>query len=217
MSGPTRHITSSAEADPPPAARQARLLPLCILVLLSAMAGLAGCENDLAEVRRLTASEDDLNKEVATEITLIYSDSAIVRVMVESPLMIRYTEKNNPRQEFPEGLKVHFYAPNLQQTSVLTAGYGLRLEREKRTILRDSVVWRSIQATQLETEELIWDEKNKKLYTDKFVVIHRPGEIIYGYGFEATQDFDQARIKAVEGRIKVKQPPAPDSKEPAAH
>lgn len=215
MNGPARHIAACSEAGPTCNMRPPHLLFVRLSVLLCLLIGPAGCENDLAEVQHLSASEDDLNKEVASQVNLIYSDSAIVRVMVESPLMIRYTDKNNPRQEFPEGLSVHFYAPNLQETSTLTAGYGLRLEREKRVILRDSVVWRSIQAEQLETEELIWDEKNKRIYTDKFVVIHRPSEIIYGYGFEATQDFEQAHIKAVEGRIKVKQPPMPDSKAPA--
>lgn len=221
MSGPTCHIApapdppspASGDADRRRPARATALRSLALWLAACCLMGMYGCENDLAEVQRL-ASEEDLGKEVATDVTLIYSDSAIVRVQVESPLMIRYTDKNDPRQEFPQGLTVHFYAPNLQETSTLTAGYGVRYEREQRVVLRDSVVWQSIEHEQLETEELIWDEKNERIYTDKFVVIRRPGEVIYGYGFEASQDFDRARIKAIEGRIKVKEPPAPDSGAP---
>ena len=54
----------------------------------------------------------------------------------------------------------------------------------------------------LETEELIWDEATEKVYTNKFVIIRRPGEIIYGHGFEANQDFTFSRIRAIEGRLK---------------
>ncbi len=174
---------------------------------LLASALMSSCEKDIAAVQR-NISEEDLGKETATEVVLYYSDSAIVRIQVESPLMVRYTDKNQPRQVFPQGLTVRFFGPNLQTSSILTAGYGIRLEREARVILRDSVVWSSVEGEQLETEELIWDEQEALIYTDKFVVIRRPGEIIYGYGFEATQDFDQARIKAIEGRVQVV-PPAP--------
>ncbi len=221
MSGPPCHIAPPSDAATSPsgdadrrrtARTSARGRMLSWLMLCCLMVGY-GCENDLAEVQRL-ATEEDLGKEVATDVRLIYSDSAIVRVQVESPRMIRYTDKKEPRQEFPEGLTAHFYAPNLQETSTLSAGYGVRYEREQRVVLRDSVVWHSINGEQLETEELIWDEKNERIHTDKFVVIRRPGEIIYGYGFEASQDFDRARIKAIEGRIKVKEPPAPDSGAP---
>ena len=48
-----------------------------------------------------------------------------------------------------------------------------------------------------------WDEKLNKVYTKKFVKITRPGEIIYGYGFEANQDFTRWEINAITGRIKV--------------
>ena len=162
------------------------------------------CENDLAEINRLF-SEEDTQKEVAKEVTILYSDSAIVKVKVESPTLERYVEKIDPHEEFPDGLKVNFYDKYGKIDSWLTAREGSRYEKKGIMIVRDSVVWESHTKERLETEELIWDENSQKVYTNKFVVIRRPGEIIYGHGFEANQDFTFSRIKAIEGRLSAEE------------
>ena len=77
--------------------------------------------------------------------------------------------------------------------------------------MRDSVVWKSVEGDTLETEELFWDERREKIYSNKFVVITRPDEVIYGHGFEADQDFSYSRINAIEGRIKVDNPDKQDN------
>lgn len=148
----------------------------------------------------------DPGVERAEEVTIIYSDSARTRVRIEGPVMLTYLDNIDPKQEFPSGVRVDFFGPDEQVTSVLTARYGVRLEKKNQVVVRDSVVWKSIQRDTLVTEELIWDERSAKIYTNKFVVITRPDEILYGHGFEADQDFSNARINAVEGRIKVEDP-----------
>ncbi|HQU60419.1 MAG TPA: LPS export ABC transporter periplasmic protein LptC, partial [Saprospiraceae bacterium] len=90
-------------------------------------------------------------------------------------------------------------------TSELTARYGIRMEKQNQVIVRDSVVWHSVEGEKLETEELIWDERSRKVFTHRFVVVTRPDEIIYGHGFEADQDFSYSRINAIEGRLKAGQ------------
>ena len=69
--------------------------------------------------------------------------------------------------------------------------------------VRDSVVWQSVNGERLETEELVWDDQKHIVFSDRFVKITKPGEVLYGYGFEANEDFTRWQIKALEGRIKV--------------
>ncbi|MCB0663024.1 MAG: LPS export ABC transporter periplasmic protein LptC [Saprospiraceae bacterium] len=167
-------------------------------ILLSAL----GCENDLDEINRLF-SKDEIEVEIAKTVEILYSDSAVTRVKVVAPVMKRYTDKTNPKEEFPNGLKVDFYDMDKKVTSWLTAKYGERYQQQGIIIVRDSVVWKSSTKEQLETSELTWDEKKEKVYTNKFVVVRRPGEILYGYGFESNQDFTRSKIRAIEGRLKV--------------
>lgn len=145
------------------------------------------------------------NTEVETvkEVEIFYSDSAHVRVKIAGPTMLNHLDKNNPMQEFTDGVVAEFFGADGKITSKLSAKYGIRYEGRSEVVVRDSVIWESLEREKLETEELIWDEKTKKVYTNKFVVITRPDEIIYGHGFEANQDFSYSRINAIEGRIKV--------------
>lgn len=160
------------------------------------------CENDLAEVKKYV-SKDQVAVETAKEIEMLYSDSAIVKVRVKSPTLLRHLDNNNPRQEFPDGISVEFLSPNHRTTSRMTANYAIRYEKEDKVVMRDSVVWLSEKNEQLETEELIWEETKDKVYTKKFVVIRRAEEIIYGHGFESNKEFTEWRINAIQGRKKV--------------
>ncbi len=151
------------------------------------------------------ASVFNVNVETARDVEIIYSDSAIVRVRIEGPTMLYHVDTREPKQEFTDGVKVDFFDADGQVTSVLTGKYGIRHESAGLVTVRDSVVWQSIKGERLETEELIWDERQQRVYNHKFVVVTRPDEIIMGHGFEATQDFKQAKVNAVTGRIRTEE------------
>jgi LPS export ABC transporter protein LptC len=163
---------------------------------------LSACGNDIAEVEALV-EKFDTTIERATNVEILYSDSAHVRVRVTGPTMLNHLDRRDPHQEFPDGLVVDFFGEGKEVESRLTAKYGVRYPNEGLVIVRDSVVWQSIEQEKLETSELRWDERQKKVYTNKFVRITRPDEIVYGHGFEANQDFSYSKIQAIEGRIKV--------------
>ncbi len=161
-----------------------------------------GCENSLSEVEKFV-SKDEITFETSKGVKVLYSDSARIKVEIRGETLKRYLDKSNPRQEYPDGIVATFFGDNLEVTGKLSAKYAVRYEKKGQVILRDSVIWESAAKERLETSELIWDEKKSKIYSDKFVTIERPGEIIYGYGFEADQDFKRSKIRAVTGRTKI--------------
>ncbi|MCG8326726.1 MAG: LPS export ABC transporter periplasmic protein LptC [Chitinophagales bacterium] len=165
----------------------------------------SACKNDLEEIEALMENFDT-RIEIAKDVEILYSDSAIVRVRITGPTMHNHISKREPKQEFPDGMYVEFFDGSGKITSHLSARYGLRMQKKDEVVVRDSVVWESIEGEKLETEELIWEERKKRVYTNKFVVVTRPDEIIYGHGFEADQDFTYSRINAIEGRLKVNEP-----------
>ncbi len=179
------------------------MLRTLILLALLAMFS-AACDNDLVQDERpLPQLRADV--ETAYDVEILYSDSARIRVRIKGPVMLNYLDRRSPRQEFPEGLSVDFYDEQEQITSHLDANYGIRYQDEALVVVKDSVVWKSVEGEKLETEELRWDERQQKIFTNKYVVITRPDEIIRGYGFEANQNFSYSRIKAIDGRIKLEE------------
>jgi len=171
----------------------------CLLVLVA-----AACTDPIKETRQVF-TQDDVAVEVGREVEILYSDSAVVRVRVTGPVLHNHSGREKPRQEFPEGIKMDFLLPDLSVRSVLTAKTATRYQDQGKIIARDSVVLTTVKQEKLETEELIWDEKTAKIRTDKFVKVTQPGEVIYGFGLEAEQDFSYWRILVPKGRIKVDQ------------
>lgn len=173
------------------------LFPLLLSMLL-----FASCENDIAEVNRLF-SKQETQVEVTRGVELLYSDSARLTMRIECPVLVRHLDKLNPWQEFPEGILVEFYNDEGNKKGSLSADYATRDENANKFVVRKNVVWVSKNGEQLETEELIWDEVENRVFTNKFVVVKRTDEIIYGHGFESNSDFTRWKIRAIEGRVRA--------------
>ncbi len=153
-------------------------------------------ENEALDVKNITL---DPSIETAKDVEIIYSDSAKVRVKIIGPTLLYHVDSRSPRQEFPNHVRVDFYGPDEKISSTLTGKYGIRYEAEGKVVVRDSVVWQSVTGERLETEELIWNERQQKVYNHRFVVLRKVDEILMGHGFEATQDFKNSRVIAVTG------------------
>lgn len=151
-------------------------------------------------------SVEEINTEVETtyDVELIYSDSAIVSVLVTSPKMLTNSKRGENKQVFPEGIDVDFFAPNGSIQSELTCKKATRYERDKKIVMQDSVVWKSGKGEILDTEELIWDEGDQKIYSKRLVRIVTDQDIIHGYGFEADQGFTKWKITRPQGEMGVK-------------
>jgi len=161
----------------------------------------AACENDIEKVKLLGTHEQSPVVS-ASNIKMLYSDSARVEVQVTAPVMNQYVTEN-PYIEMPKGLKALFYDGMLNVKSRLSADYGVRYDKEQKMEARKNVVVVNEKGEQLNTEHLIWDERREKLLSDEFVKITRKDEIIYGTGFEANQDFTKYKIFNIKGTISV--------------
>ena len=165
---------------------------------------LIGCD-PAARRADLLYDTDDTAVEVGRSVEILYSDSAVLRVRVTGPTLHNYLDRENPRQEFPDGIKMEFLTSRLQVRSTLIAKFAVRQQDKGLVIARDSVVLTTIEQEKLETEELIWDEKTERIHTDKFVKVTRPGEVLYGFGLEANQDFSFWKITVPKGTLKAEQ------------
>ena len=178
---------------------------LCILkfALWVGLASLAwfGCENDMAKVKELI-QEEQLQVETGKDVEIIYSELGNVKARVIAPRMNKHYG-DDPNTEFPEGLTVYNYGDSLKLVSKMQANYGISYEKEEEILVRDDVILVNTEGEKLNSEELTWSRKKKMIYSDKFVKITTPEEIIVGEGFEANEDFSEYTIKKITGRFSV--------------
>jgi LPS export ABC transporter protein LptC len=163
----------------------------CCLLLAGSLL-LAGCENDINEVKAL--SNHGYNTEEATGVTSYLSIGGKVKAKLTAPLMIS-TEMDTTRMIFPKSLFVVFYDDSTSlPTSFVTAKYGVYYKRLNKVKLRDSVMAYTIAGDTLTTSELWWDQNTELIYSDSPTVLKQTQT--YGYlpgknGFHAKQDFSE--------------------------
>ncbi len=160
------------------------------------------CENDLSEVQQFIV-EDQVTIEVGEGVEVIYSDSGRIEMKVIAPVLHRHLDRVNPRRTFPNGLKVLFIGENQEIESWLIGKQATEFENTHQTIIRDSVVLFNQNGEKLETDHLIWDQKEGLIHTDQLVRMTTIDKRIWGYGFEADREFKRWSIKAVKGELKI--------------
>jgi LPS export ABC transporter protein LptC len=176
-----------------------------VLCLIAGIFILSGCRNE-AEIDALLKKEISLDIEKGKGIRMVYSDSAQVKLIVEAPEMIRSSEFGQQKDFFPAGIFVEFIGPDRKPFSWLEANEAVREENSGKIVAKGRVVFENNRDQKLETPELIWDEQQKKVYTDKIVRITEPsrGDTTYGFGFSANQEFTIFEIrKKVLGRRNI--------------
>lgn len=94
-------------------------------------------------------------------------------------------------------VKVDFYDENQIKTSTLTSKRGRVDDATENLWARDSVVVVSDSGTIIQTEEMMWRNKDRKIVSDKFVTILSPKEKIQGYGFESDQNLRNYVIRNI--------------------
>ena len=176
---------------------------------LAFIAGLllfSACENDMKDIKKISAQE--VNKPInrTTGLDVIYSDSAKVKSRLTAPLLLEYTDKHF--REMPKGLKIISYdsAKGMKEAGQITADYGLERQNDKMIELRRNVVAKNIQGQIFKSEELIWDQNKKIFYSNKPVQItFADGTIFNGTGASSNESMYPWTIQNTTGQIPVNQ------------
>lgn len=173
---------------------------LSILTLVVGM--LFSCSNSEKELNKLVFT-DEFPDEQTKDVTILYSDSAKIKMKLVSPLMERHSKSSGNYTEFKVGLEVYFYSDSGTLENFVRANYAKHLTEDKKMIAKHDVVAKNNLGDILNTEHLVWDQEKQLFYSDEFVKITTKDEIIYGDGFEANEDFSKYKIKNIKGIIAV--------------
>ncbi|MFM9944952.1 MAG: LPS export ABC transporter periplasmic protein LptC [Bacteroidia bacterium] len=177
-------------------------LQLAWLLMLILFA--TSCQKDPEKVKKVSKIISSIGVEKATDVAINYTDSGFLKAKIFSPLIERYPQKAEPYMEMKKGVRGFFYNKAGEAESSLTANYAISYENKKIIEVRNNVKVKNIRAEELETEKLIWDQRREIIYTDNFIKIKTPDEILYGTGFESNQNFTRYRIKNLTGRVSIK-------------
>lgn len=154
--------------------------------------GLFSCDQEV-NPDSLQVYDGPINE--AKDVLLIHSDSAVLRSEIRAKLQLEF---KNGNLEFPEGIDIKFYTVEgiLETTMRADRGY---FDKESNLYRGEGNVQiqNLIKDQKLQTEEIFWNQAEKKIYTDKFVTIQERQTLFNGTGMEADDSFSNYQLKQV--------------------
>ena len=162
----------------------------------------SACRNDPKEIDKLVGKQS-MQEDKAYEVTILYSESGHTKARLYSKEFVRNELAKPPFVDMKKGLKVEFFDDSLRVNSTLTARYARWYEKQGNILIRDSIVVVNKKGEKLNTEELVWHQGIRRFYTEKFVRITTPTQVMFGDGLEANEDFTWYEIKNPKGVVRV--------------
>lgn len=183
---------------------------LLLQALLISMVLLSACENDINKIKEISAKESEKPEQETRGVDVIYSDSAKVKMRLEAPLLKEYNDtakKAKPYQITPKGIKITFYDAN-KEAATLVADSSIRYQNSSITEFHKNVVGTFSTGEILKTEELIWDQNKKIIYSNKYVRITAPdGSIMDGVNFVSDEKLTNPKFKQSTGTFYTDETP----------
>jgi LPS export ABC transporter protein LptC len=166
-----------------------------IRLLLSIV--LVACTNDPKLVQDFVSDKEQAIEEIKGA-ELLHTENGKIKVRIVANKIERF-QNQQPGLIFSEKMEVYFYNDSSELQSTLMANDASIDDDKKIMLAQNNVVLTSNDDKKLETEELVWDEKQDKIYTDKKVKITTGKEVVYGEGFTSNPDFSQYSITKIHG------------------
>lgn len=172
-----------------------RRLPLTILLLAMLM---WGCGNEKG-AERIEVDKDTVPTMITDSVNSFISDSGITRYHLVAPTWLMYDEAREPYWYFPEGLSLEQFDDQMMPASTLVSDTARYFSRMKLWRLDGNVRMRNIDGDKFLTQQMYWDQKTRKVYSDSFVHIERADRIIEGFGFESNEEITAYTIRRPTG------------------
>jgi LPS export ABC transporter protein LptC len=144
---------------------------------------------------------ENLPKLKAYNVSTVVSDSGITRYRMNTKELIVFDKVPEPYLKFPKGIYIERFDEDYHIDAQLEADEAIFFEKTSIWKLNGKVKALNLQGETFETEELFWNQKEEKIYTDKFMKITQKSRIITGLGFESNQTLTRYIIRKPKGVI----------------
>lgn len=145
-----------------------RILPLAFMVLGAVLS--FACENTAEDIDRLANIAPEEAVDISKQVTVIYSDSAMVKAQLTAPEMRVYHDSTGA-YEFKQGLLIIFYDEQTEELQRITSKYAIQRPNEGLIEFRDDVVITRNDGMVVKTNELIYQEDEDRYYGSQPITV----------------------------------------------
>jgi LPS export ABC transporter protein LptC len=161
------------------------------------------CSGNNKNLADAIAENDTLPSMTSLGVTTLVSDSGITRYKIVTEEWLIFDKKNPPYWAFEKGVYLEKFDTLFRIDASIKADTAYYYEKKKLWELKGNVQILSQRGDKFETQQLFWDEKREKVYSDKFIRIEQEDKSITGYGFESNQELTEYEIKNTTGMFTI--------------
>ena len=161
------------------------------------------CSGNNKDLAAAITNRDSLPGMKSLGVTTLISDSGITRYKIITEEWTIFDKKDPTYWAFEKGVYLEKFDTLFRIEASIKADTAYYYEKKKLWELRNNVNIRNLSGDKFDTQQLFWDEKGKKIYSDKYIRIEQEDKIITGYGFESNQELTEYQIRNTTGIFTV--------------
>lgn len=171
------------------------------------------CKDNNEGVETPDFGRDEIPSMITRDVTTFISEAGVTRYKLASDVWVVFDAAKEPYWYFPEGIYVEIFTGDFEVEATIKADTAWRYTEQNLWKLQKNVHIENKEGEQFDSDELYWDEKNGRVYSEAYIEIQRKDSQLKGYGFESNQEMTDYRIfRPRDGRFPiVDQAPQPDS------
>ena len=162
-----------------------------------------------------SGSGETMMTEYSEDLSVVMSQNGRRSYHFVTPLLEGYSLAREPYREFRKGVKITTYQNDSLTTvdAVLTANYAIYYENRELWEAKGNVVVEKSDGKTLYTQQLFWNARTKKIYSnvDSKIVQNNGRDVFIGEGFESDEEFKDWRFRRMKGRMEVEMKQSADS------
>ena len=136
-------------------------------------------------------------------VATLISDSGITQYKIVSPLWNVYDEVDTPYWNFPKGIYLQKYDRKFNVIASVAADSAKFFRMQNLWKLDGNVELHKEPGELFLTQQLFWDQRKNKIYSDSFIHIETPERMLEGHGFESNDRLTKYSIRRPTGIFPV--------------
>jgi len=157
-----------------------------------------GCKDDTTTVVSHATDPEKVPTMTTRDVQTIISDMGYTRYRIVAPLWNMFEEAKLPHWTFPKGLTCEELDDKYNTMSTIKCDSAYFDKGNSLWNLEGNVRITNANGDIVLTDNLTWNQREHRLYSDAFIHIEKQGRIIEGYGYESNEQLTTYQLRQVE-------------------
>ena len=191
------------------------LLHIVLVVIL--VLAFNACEDKTTSVVSHATDPEKVPTMATSDVQTVISDSGHTRYRIAAPLWNMFEEAKEPHWTFPKGVTCEELDNKYNTMSTIKCDSAYFDKNRSLWTLTGNVRITTVNGDVVLTDELMWNQREHRLYSDAFIHIEKQGRVIEGYGYESNEKLTTYQLRQVEAIFPIDEGrmPHPGSGNPA--